>query len=862
MLQRTFGAWAALAFRRWPWVLVLTLVVTAAAGVYTSRHLGFHTDTAELLSPELPFRQTVERFQAAFPQLDDSLLLVLEAPTPEQAEQAAASLASRLAGMPGTARDVFHAEGLEFFRRQGLLFQDPDELSRLAERLVDAQPLLARLLDDTTLSGFLDLLAEAAEREDLGSEALAPVYRGLTRTLESDGRSPLSWRELMAGTSAQGSYRSLVVVQPQLDYGRVDAGAEAIAGVRSAARDLQLQARYQARLGITGKAALAHDELQTVVLGAKIAGLAALAAVLVVLYLGLRSLRLVAAAVAALAVGLALTAGFATLAVGHLNLISVAFAVLYVGLGVDYAIHFLLRQRELAALGAALPEAVAGTGRDLGTSLALCTVTTAIGFSAFVPTDFLGVSELGIIAAGAMVISLVVTFSLLPALLALLRPVPRGVAPGAGGRALGRLLALPRGRPRTVRAAALALGLAALSALPLARFDYNPLNLRDPAAESVATMNALLGEAAGPWSAVALADGPDQARDHAQRLRALAPVDKVVTVFSFVPEDQDAKLAILADLPLLLGPDLLFGAPALGSSAAKQVRSAAGRLESALAAATVPGAEGLAAALAALRQRLEPLPPPARQQAVSALEQAALGTFPPAISRLQEALTAQPVTLEALPESLRSRWVSPAGLHHLQISAREDLRSPQPLEAFVEAVRSVAPAATGAPVLHLESARAVTGAFQQALVLALAGISAVLLLVLRSLRLTAVVLTPLLLGGLLTIAAMVALGIPFNFANVIALPLLLGVSVDNGVHMVHRDRLQGGGDLLRTSTARGVLFSTLTTLCGFGNLSLSPHPGTASLGLVLTLGLGVALACTLLLLPALLARRGDRAVPA
>jgi len=862
-LNRALGRWAAFAWRHWAWVLAITLALTAVSLVHTTRNLGFHTDAAELLSPELPYRQSVARYEAAFPALESNLLLVLEAPTPEQADRAATALAERLRRRPEVAREVFHAGGLAFLERHGLLFRDTAELERLTDRLVEAQPLLARLVASTSLAELFTVLAEAREREAIDTEALRPVHRALAGALAPPGEvpEPVSWRLLMAGEPAAGPHRSLVVVRPRLDYSRVDAGAEAIAGIRDAAAALALEDRFQARLGMTGSPALAHDELQTVVLGVEVAGAAALAAVALVLYLGLRSWRLVAAALLALVIGLILSAGLATVTVGHLNLISIAFAVLYIGLGIDYSVHFLMRQRELATAGAGGAEAMAATGRDLGTALSLCTLSTAIGFSAFVPTDFLGVSELGQIAAGAMCVSLLVTFTVLPALVAALRPGARRPPPAAlGPRAARWWLALPRRRPAAVLAVTGALALASLAALPWLRFDYNPLNLRDPQSDSVATMNALLEDGSGPWQAVVLREGPGAAQREAAALRGLEPVAGVTSIFSFVPENQEAKLQLLSDLRLLLGPELLFSEPAPAAAAPAATLAAAERLQAALAGATSTEEQALAAALDRIVSELERSGPDERARTLARLREAVLGNFPTAIADLQASLRAGEVNLADLPGELRRRWLSEEGLYRLAVSTQADLRIPAALQAFVDAVRSVAPAAIGAPVEQLEAARAVIEAFREALVLALAGMAAVLLLTLRSFAQALLALTPALLAGLLTAGAMVLFGIPLNFANVIAIPLLLGVSVDNGVHVLHRFRRDPHGDLLRSSTGRAVLVSTLTTLCSFGNLSLSPHPGTASMGQVLTTGLLLTLACTLLALPALLAQRARQTV--
>ena len=259
-------------------------------------------------------------------------------------------------------------------------------------------------------------------------------------------------------------------------------------------------------------------------------------------------------------VGLIYTAGFTAVAIGHFNLISVSFAVLFIGLGVDFGIHLCIRYRELLGRGRAHADALVETTRDVGSSITLCAATTAIGFFTFVPTDFVGVAELGLISGVGMFISLFCTLTLLPALMSV-PPVPKGGGKVRGVHWSGRgLAALPLRYPRAVRASALALGAAAIFLLPQARFDNNPLNVRDPSSESVRTFNDLLEKGgASPWSLNAVVPNLQAAEAIADQLRELDVVGRVVTVADYIPADQDEKLDIIEDVAMFLahppGPD-------------------------------------------------------------------------------------------------------------------------------------------------------------------------------------------------------------------------------------------------------------------------------------------------------------------
>jgi len=868
-LGRATVWWVERTTRAAPWVVILVLLGTGGTFLYTARHLGMNTDTEAMLSPELPFRRTYDQYRHLFPQYVDTLVVVVDGDTPELARDASGRLAARLRQESEGFKSVYEPGSDPFFARNGLLFLELDRLQELADHIAAAQPFLARLGQGEGLPGLTAMLSMALDGEGDGAEPdLALVLDRVDRAVVADlaGRFyQLSWQEVMEGGPATTlERRRFILAQPRLDFSNLLAAGEAMATVRRLARELKLVPEHGVRVRMTGDIALSHEELETVSRGAGVAAAASLALVAVVLFVGLKSVRFVMATLVALVVGLTLTAGFAAVAIGRLNLISVAFGVLYIGLGVDYAIHLCLRYREVACTGVPAHQALVAATRAVSGALLLCTVSTAIGFYSFVPTAYAGVSELGWISGTGMFISLFVTVTLLPALLQVTGLSPRVVAPqGAPSWLATTLIELPVRHGRAVRRGALALGLGAVALLPLARFDYNPLHVRDPHAESVTTLADLLSDSdTAPWTATVLAPDEATARDLAARLAALAPVARAVTLADFVPDQQAEKLAIIADLDLMLGPvavprDVRPASPEEEMAGLTTLLAALERYAAADHGAGGEAALRLRGDLARFLERLRGRTPAAQRAQLDRLQQSLLGTLPASLHALRESLAAAPVARADLPAELVARWVGPGGVQRVEVVPKEDLGNDAALRRFVTAVRRVAPAATDAPILNLESGDAVVRSFRQACGWALVAITLVLGFLLRSVRDTVLVLVPLLLAGALTGATMVALGIPFNYANVIALPLLLGIGVDNGIHIVHRARhpATDDGNPLRSSAARAALLSAITTICSFGSLSLSPHRGTASLGQVLTLGILFTLFATLVVLPALLETR-------
>ena len=861
-IERFLIGWANIGVR-WPrTVLCLAGALLLLSGIFSAMQLKFDSDTSHMLSEKLAFRQAYSVFQAAFPQFSNTLLIVIDGQTPEQARRAVRRVADRLRYEQSVFRDVYLPRANDFMLRQGLLYQPIDKLETLADELAGAQPWLGMMADDASLHTFFTMLGKAlTDKTFMHKAVIARMLHAVNKALDANlaGRAQaVSWESLIQKHRGEG--REFLVTRINLDFARLQAAAPAIERVRRMADELHLDAAHGVRMRLTGGVAMNHEELGSIQSGLGLTGGVALAAVMLVLFAGLKSGRLVASTLFTLLVGLLLTAAFATAVVGRLNLISVAFAVLYIGLSVDYAIHFSLQYQELQEPGKKTDELVERTLRRIGLSLVLCVFTTAIGFFCFVPTAYAGVSELGLIAGAGMFIGLLVTLIVLPACFRLFPPPPprRHDTP----RPIQALLDWPLRRQGCVRIVLLMLAFGALWFLPQARFDYNPVHLRSPDTESVATFLDLSRDKdTSPWRIMVLAPDADHAAKLAAQLQTLPGVDKALYLDSFIPANQQQKLPIIEDMALMfeatpeMPPISADFADAREIDAIRKLRALLERevIESAVQQGEVARLRLL---LGGELERLQTVGGAQLHHILMQLRESLFGTLPPTLSRLRLSLSPSPVALSSLPENLRRRWVSPSGLYRIEVAPREDIGDNDALRRFVREVQSIAPQATGAPVFTFEAGKAVVRSFQQAFAAALAAILLLLLMILRSLRDSLLIVGPLLFAFALLNAVVLMLGVPFNFANIIALPLLLGMGVDNGVHMVNRARnaMPESGNLLHTATARAVLFSALTTLCSFGALSFSPHVGTASMGKMLSVGVCIILVGTLIARPALFAR--------
>jgi uncharacterized protein len=850
--QHTLSNWVGLVCEKAIATVLLATIATIVLFFYAITQIGISTDTSDMLAPELPFRQNSITLSKAFPQFSDNIVAVIDGPNADRVNAAADHFAAQLREQPKLFGDVFDPAGLAFFQQNGLLYLSETELADLSDRLISAQPFLGTLWKNPTLPGLFDLLSLFLEESQNNQEligAAVPMINGISTVIIAQAEKKqkhLSWRKTLSGNQSSNSSR-IIVIQPKTDFGSLQPGESAISSLRKIGQELKLSEKFGARLRLTGSVPLAEEELASVVDGLGLAGLLSLALVLGLLFWGLKSARLVLATLITLIYGLIWTAGFAAFAVGTLNLISVAFAVLFIGLSVDFGIHFALRFLESEDTTSI---SLQTASRKVGGALSLSAVAAAIGFFSFLPTDYIGLAELGLIAGGGMFIALFANLTLLPALISLMPPNK----PSGSNATSVKSELIPN--HRMVLSIAAIITIAALFLAPKVVFDFDPLNLKDTKTESVSTFFDLMTSGtANPYTITVLAKNLEAADEIAARAKKLSLVKGAVTLSSLLPSKQSDKLAQIENLALIIGPALTGSMNRTQSIEIERLRATVNiqnairdfeklAIKSPLS-ATVPE---FGAALNKLFAAANP------DQALQELEQRLLATLPNQLAHLKRSLEAEEISLKDLPTDLISRQITADGRAKVEISPNGNMRNQAELVAFVEAVRKISPKATGTSVVILEAGNTVVQAFIQAATITLVLIFILVMTLTRSLREVILIFTPLLMAALLTLAASVLFSLPFNFANVIVLPLLFGLGIAGSIHIVHRDRdqIDDTHTIMNTSTPRAVIFSALTTMGSFGSIALSSHPGTSSMGVLLTIAITLSLLSTLVALPALL----------
>ena len=834
-------------------VVTVAILLCVAMTHYVTGHFAMTTETYALLSPKLPWRLRQAAFNAAFPQDESSIVVVVDGKTPELSEAAAASLAASLSAQTRLFHSVQRPDSGPFWARNQLLFASTEDVKTFIAQLLKAQPFLGSMASDPSLRGLaktLSLAVQGVSNGQASPEELRTPMRTLTDALEGVAvgePSFFSWRSLITRHDPDTrELRHIVLVDPVLDFGQLQPGKLPIDAIRATAKRLQLDIAHGVRVRLTGPVPLQDEEFATLAQRAGLIACLASGAIILMLWFAVRSPWLIASILATTLVGLLMATALGLALFQRFNVISVAFIPLFVGMGMDLGIQFSVRYRAERGAGGDVAKALTATVSTLGKSLTLAAAAIGAGFLAFTPTAYYGVSQLGVIAGLGLLAALALNLTLLPALIALTRPPGALLRPGAG---LTRIDNYVLGHRRLVVGLGAVAALISATLLPRLHFDFNPIHLRSSEVESVATLVDLMRD-------------PDRSPNTLEVVRSnLAAADTLAAIFrtdpnvygartlsSFIPTGQREKITLTADaanlVDLTLNP-LEVATPPTDAELVDSLNRAAAKLRQA--SIEDPSLRADTRRLADEFDALARGSKSARAQA----EEMLLPGFVTTLEQIRNLLQPGPVSIETLPPEIVREWQTADGRARVSVLPKGDSNDDVVLRRFVAAGEKIAADATGTAIYLQAYGEAVVGAFVEAGVLSLVAICGLLLIALRRVRDVAITMVPIVLTGFLTLGSCVLIGQPLNFANIIALPLLFGIGVAFHIYFVMSWR-SGGSHLLTSSLARGVFFSALATATGFGSLWASSHPGTASMGKLLMISLVWTLASALLFQPALM----------
>ena len=846
---------------KWPWpVIAAGVAIAAISAAYVADRFKINTDINKLISNDLSWRKRDLAYQKLFP-ASKKLTAVIDAPTPELAGEAAYRLTKRLAQEKDVIKSVRQLSGGLFFAKNGLLFMSEGELKETLAQLTKSRALLEPLAADPSLRGIMGAItltlksAQARQGTPGNAEGRLNAFSTAIENAINNRPAWFSWREALSDqSSSRRKAREFVEIEPILNYDSLQPGADATNAIRKIASDLGLPVGLPLEgvtVRLTGTVPIADEEFGTLRDGAALNTALTILSVLIILWLALHSARIIFAVFVALFIGLAVTAALGLVMAGTFNPISVAFFVLFVGIGVDFGLQFSVGYRAERFERDELTPALAATADHTGGRLVLAALATACGFMAFTPTDYEGLSELGLIAGAGMIIAFITSITVLPALLRLLNPP-------AEAHPLGYAFLTPVDRFLERHRMAVLIGTLGVvtAGMPLLywlRFDFNPMNLRSPNVESVATYLDIKKDPETPGHTIeVLTSSLAEADALAAEIQALPEVAKAMTLSYFVPEGQDKKIALInqtaAELNDTLNPRKEKMLPAPSDQEIVSSLESTSKFLSAVAKRNsgtkdVQAVERLSNALSDLAKAS----PEARARAADALVRPLKMT----LNALRISLHPEKITINSLPADLVAGWKARNGRVRVSVFPKGDSEDVEILRRFVEAVTPVAPDATGEAVTIQRAGETIVDAFIQAAIWALVSIALLLWITLKRASHVALTLFPLLLACVVTLELCVILDMPLNFANIIALPVLLGVGVAFKIYYIMAWR-EGRSGLLASPLTRAVFYSGLTTAVAFGSLWLSNHPGTSSMGKLLALSLVSTMAAAVLFQPLLM----------
>ena len=847
-------------------VIVAALVLTAGSTVYVVLNFSVDTNVDNLMSPDLDWRKREIAYHQAFPQSTQLILVVVDGPTPELTAAASQALTQELVKRNnqenGLFRSVDDQAGSPFFRRNALLYASPEQLDGMTSQLTSAAPLIGALASDQSLRGLVQALSFVLAGVEQGQIALDATERVLNAAAEPIEKvvagqpADFSWKTLLQGSAEPTDLRRFIAVWPYLNENDLQPGARATGAIRQAIGDLKLDATYRARARITGPVPIADAEFASTTEGLVLNSVLTGAIIVTILWIALASWRLVLAVVSTIAAGLIVTAGLGLLMVGALNPISVAFAILFVGLGADFAIQYTMRYRAQRHVSGPLHRALIESAERVGAPLTLAAGAAAAGFMSFLPTPYVGIGQLGLISGCGMVVAYVASLTLLPALLWVLNPPeePRSLR----NPALAPIDGMLKRHRVLIVAGTTAIVLLGAPALFKLQFDFNPLHLRDPNSEEIATLRDISKDPRTDENAAqVLTRSPEAAAAVAKKLAALPGVERTRTIDSFVPADQDRKLPLIRKAAQALTPALNRRA-----RPAPNDEENVAALQNGAAALKRTAGDGNGPGAVAARRLADDLVKlaNANQARRAAVAAAFVTPLRRDLDELRDALQAGPVRRADLPRELVIDWVSPDGTARAEVLPKGDPDDEPTLRRFVQAVLAAEPNATGQAVATVEWADTIVKSFVEAGAWALLSIAILLWIVLRRFGDVLLTLIPLIVAAIATLEICGLTNFALNYANIVALPVLLGVGVAFKIYYILEWR-RGQTHFLQSALTRAVFFSALLTATSFGSLWFSSHPGTSSMGKLLFLSLICTLASAVLFQPALMGEPRVKAAP-
>lgn len=844
-----------LGMRQSHYVFVGAAALAVVAIVFAALSLNFRTSRLDLLNPNSEYNTRWLKYLNEFGDQDD-VVVVVETNDSARSVAIVEELGQRLANDEDHFRSVMFKRDLSELRSKALHFAKPHELQRVSgfakwasrafgdsgvgvEAILATPPPTGRIEPNSGGEHPLAIIAENLHYALQGKEQVRPFL-----PIDADAERVSKEFEPSYFLAEEGRL-AFLLLHIHSNGDSFTGGAEPIDALRNHMAEVQKKHPGSA-IGATGMPVLENDEMRSSQNDMLRASVLSLAGVAILFVAGFGGVRRPTMAIIALLIAIAWSLGYITLAVGHLNILSVSFGVILIGLGIDFGIHYIARYQQLRQEGAGVSRSVLKTASSVGPGIVTGAVTTALAFLTAGLTDFPGIAELGVISGGGIILCLIAAIVVLPALI---RRFDRGegneepIATLPIGKVCGWLIAFPQ--------PTLAVGLVATLLLAIGivhlKVDNNLLNLQATGLQSVELERRILSKSSrSVWFALSVADSPEELHRKKQAFEKLSTVERteeIGTLAVGISPHRSRQLEALRFQMLALAASLKPQSTTSAANISQKFTFAAERF---------PAQDKTKLALQRISHELTAAAPEVAARAIARVQRNMTAEMKIRFQELAAMADPEPPTLANFPQNMRDRFVGKTGKHLLRVYGRGEIWEMEKLKDFVQQVESVDPLVTGHPVQTYYSTAQMQDSYLHAALYSLLAVAVVLMIDFGSLRHTMLALTPMGLGFLQMLGIMGFFGIPLNPANMLVLPLILGIGIDDGVHVIHDYRRQKKKYRLGNATATAVVITSLTTMVGFGMMIFASHQGLRSLGQVLTIGVFCCLTTSVFILPAML----------
>ena len=871
-------------------VVIIASLLTASLSVWFAvEKLSFKNDRGDLVANNLDYVEAYEKYRQEFEDFD-GMMVVISGQDPERMKEFSDFLVAKIKLHSQSFSTVFHKVDTEYFREKGLLYLKKSELVDLVIKInshknflrkINRSPGLNELMESinaeistgmvsSILTGFLENEYSQRDKDETGDLSfLIALEKQMLLYLQGKESYRSPWISFLTGGKKSLNEEGYLVSANERLMFILLAHNENNKEDRSTLNSINLLRKLikkthtefpEIEVGLTGEDVIAADEMAITQVDVRNASQIALFGVTLLFIIAYRGVIKPLFAVLSLVIALCWSVGWATLVVGHLNILTIVFTTILIGLGIDFGIHILERYKEERMSGSnalnALQKTVQGTGRGNFAGA----VTTALAFGGMVFTDFIGIVELGKISSGGIFFCMISMILVLPAFISLEEKIRKPKYAQERFEYRASWLELCFKSHRLVIFVAMFLIVLSLFSLRAVKFDYNLLNLQAHGTEAVKYEMKVIEQAGrSAWSVAILTDSLEETIKKHHALEKLSAVGNVESIVSLLPENQKEKIEYIKELRPFLR-DLTVKAEVSQvsqPSLIKTMKKIRFKLQGKEDKGEVAEARKLSQVFLDVseEQSVE-----ITEKRLNKFSEYLFADYRDKVADLKMNIDVSPVSVAEIPKSLRKRYVSQNGVYLITVYPSVDVWNIDQREEFLRQLRQVDPSATGNAIHMFESTRLMRDGYVQGGLYALVAIFIYILISFGNVRTTLIVLLPVVVGSIWTVGIMGLLGIAFNLANLVILPLIIGVGVVNGIHIVHRYREETDKsiNILSKSTGRGVVLSSLTTMIGFGSLMVADYQGVYSLGLILTLGVGCCLLASITVLPCVLKHCTDK----